>query len=693
MILRKIEIENFRQFYGKGAIQFAQPGKKNTTVILGQNGAGKTTLLNAFLWCFYDRLDVENKSEVLCHRAVQMASMGEDIPLCVTVIFMDNQTSYTVTRRAIYQKLDGGSIEEVKAPEFRIDVRDENGDTHKADEPKTLIRQILPERLTGFFFFRGEEMETLAMQSSGPNLAKGVSEFLNFTLLDQAIKDLKKVGKDFEADLRKVAVGDMKRLEDEIKDSVEELESLESRQDTQHANLSALLKDREAIEKELAEADEIRPLLDKKNELRQRKVDLQQNEEDNRRDLAKVISRNGFLAQGSEVFDAFSALASAAVKAGELPAKIKPRFVDDLIEAGKCVCGIELNSTSKQTLIDWRGKAGLAALEESINLVDKSVSVLTGRKADFEKDLVEERTTWAKTQEEINRVTVEISKIDSDLQGKDFGLDNIQALQTKLRTLVDDLIQRNAETQQTKDAVASLTEKLEKLRDDRTRLAKDQKEAQVINRRFSATENVVNTLKKLKENWLSIVQGYLDGQLKENWKKVAQLDRLVEFTEEFQLSIKERGPDGTWTTSAPSSANLRALALCFVSALIKLAAEIGKTENGQEVKRQQPFQGGDYPIVMDAPFATMDSHFKRTVPLGLRTVVPQMVVIINHDQWDGEVSEVLQTSTGNAYVLELHTPGGEETDISVPFGGQNLDYVVGEQDVDTDWSVINEVSL
>jgi hypothetical protein len=42
----------------------------------------------------------------------------------------------------------------------------------------------------------------------------------------------------------------------------------------------------------------------------------------------------------------------------------------------------------------------------------------------------------------------------------------------------------------------------------------------------------------------------------------------------FQLRIQERGSDGAWTTSAPSSANLRALALCFVSALIKLAVEI-----------------------------------------------------------------------------------------------------------------------
>src|SRR5690606_856217 len=119
---------------------------------------------------------------------------------------------------------------------------------------------------------------------------------------------------------------------------------------------------------------------------------------------------------------------------------------------------------------------------------------------------------------------------------------------------------------------------------------------------------------------------------------------------EFQLRIQERGPDGSWTTSAPSSANLRALALCFVSALIKLAAQI--RDEDADAKRGQLFQGGDYPLVMDAPFATMDKYFKRTVPAGLRGVVPQLAMFINYDQWSGEVEEVLRTSVGSAYILE-----------------------------------------
>lgn len=693
MILRQIELVNFRQLFGSNTIRFAPLGKRNVTVILGQNGAGKTTLLNAFLWCFYERLDVENQEEVLCHRAVHTAMIGDSIPLSVTVVFTDGQASYTVTRKGVYQKLDGGAIEEIRAVEFRIDITDSDGNTTKAQDPKQLIQQILPEKLSRFFFFRGEEMETLALQSSGKKLSDGVSEFLNFTLLDQAIRHLKQVGGDFEAELNKIATGDMKRIEEEISALNEDSDSLSAVLDTQQANVAELLKSRDAIERQLSEADEVRPYLERKSELIQRKKDLRHQENQNRVELAKVISRNGFLVGSSWILDTFSKLAAAAVKAGELPAKIKPRFVDDLLNTGVCVCGNSLDTNAREHLMQWRGKVGLAALEESINLADKAISVLGSRRNDFDNDLLAARTAWSKTKQQIAQVTGEISAVDSDLEGKDFGLDYVQSLQNKLRSINDEITKQSVSKQRAEDALQKVSGKLEELRNHRKRLAKDQTEAQVIERRFSATQSVVKTLATLRSSWLMIVQEYLNGQLGANWKRVAQLERLVEFTEAFQLSIKERGPDGTWVTSAPSSANLRALALCFVSALIKLASEIGKEESMSEVRRQQPFQGGDYPIVMDAPFATMDAHFKRTIPLGLREVVPQMVLMTNYDQWEGEVETVLQPVVGSAYVLELHTPGDESTDVSIEFGGDTLDYVVGETDVETDWSVIKEVNL
>ena len=53
---------------------------------------------------------------------------------------------------------------------------------------------------------------------------------------------------------------------------------------------------------------------------------------------------------------------------------------------------------------------------------------------------------------------------------------------------------------------------------------------------------------------------------------------------------------------------------------------------------------------------------------------------------------MLRGSVGRAYVLELHLPGNEDDSTSLTFDGQNLDYVVAEQNETMDWTVIREVT-
>ena len=53
MILKKMILYNFRQFYEEHTLFFGIKGSKKVTIIQGQNGSGKTALLNAFWWCLY----------------------------------------------------------------------------------------------------------------------------------------------------------------------------------------------------------------------------------------------------------------------------------------------------------------------------------------------------------------------------------------------------------------------------------------------------------------------------------------------------------------------------------------------------------------------------------------------------------------------------------------------------------------
>src|SRR5690606_14163022 len=53
VLLRRIKLKNFRQYYDVVSIEFACDPEKNVTIIHAENGVGKTALLNAIKWCFY----------------------------------------------------------------------------------------------------------------------------------------------------------------------------------------------------------------------------------------------------------------------------------------------------------------------------------------------------------------------------------------------------------------------------------------------------------------------------------------------------------------------------------------------------------------------------------------------------------------------------------------------------------------
>jgi DNA sulfur modification protein DndD len=53
MKFNKIEINNFRQYYGNVAIDLTTDAQKNIVVIGGKNGYGKTNLLLSIVWCLY----------------------------------------------------------------------------------------------------------------------------------------------------------------------------------------------------------------------------------------------------------------------------------------------------------------------------------------------------------------------------------------------------------------------------------------------------------------------------------------------------------------------------------------------------------------------------------------------------------------------------------------------------------------
>ena len=70
MLIKTLKMENFRQFRGKTKVDFSLDPEKNVTIILGDNTFGKTTLLQAFNWCFYGKVNFDQRPDFLLNYEV-----------------------------------------------------------------------------------------------------------------------------------------------------------------------------------------------------------------------------------------------------------------------------------------------------------------------------------------------------------------------------------------------------------------------------------------------------------------------------------------------------------------------------------------------------------------------------------------------------------------------------------------------
>lgn len=59
MIIKSIELNNYRLYKGVNKISFTSENDKNLFLISGENGFGKSTFLHSLLWCMYGRLMVD----------------------------------------------------------------------------------------------------------------------------------------------------------------------------------------------------------------------------------------------------------------------------------------------------------------------------------------------------------------------------------------------------------------------------------------------------------------------------------------------------------------------------------------------------------------------------------------------------------------------------------------------------------
>lgn len=257
MIIREIELNNFRIYKGVNKIKLSPEGDKNLIIVSGNNGFGKTTFLMSLVWCLYGR-QMEKVDDLYRKEIVEKGGYSKYIGnslnfeakeeghtrFSVSVTFTDVEIpDTTCTDITITRSYDSATNYDDELEIF-IDGKKNDLFTGTKEEiikeEEIFIRDyILPIEIAKFFFFDAEKIVSFAQINTPEQrqeLSRAYSQVLGIQKYDDLKLELERIQDDYRREAAKPKekqefnelIAAINNKEEEISTLSEEIANLEN---------------------------------------------------------------------------------------------------------------------------------------------------------------------------------------------------------------------------------------------------------------------------------------------------------------------------------------------------------------------------------------------------------------------------------------------------------------------------------
>lgn len=213
MIIKSIELNNFRIYKGVNKINLMPDGERNIIIISGNNGFGKTTFLMSLVWCLYgksmEKVDDLYKKEIdekggygkyIGNSLNVQAAQNGETKFSVSVTFNDVEIpDITCTEITIIRSYDSATDINDELKIF-IDGKESELFKDKQEEEMFIRDYILPIEIAKFFFFDAEKIVSFAQINTPEQraeLSKAYSQVLGIQKYDELRQELEKIQDDY----------------------------------------------------------------------------------------------------------------------------------------------------------------------------------------------------------------------------------------------------------------------------------------------------------------------------------------------------------------------------------------------------------------------------------------------------------------------------------------------------------------
>lgn len=658
MILDKIVMENFRQFKGKQSLDLSDLSERNVTIVHAENGAGKTTILKAVLWGLYGHGglsdDFEQPSKIIHEGSAHGCKTPESLVASVTLHFRHGASErYVLTRSLTLAQQNKDSTK----TDLLLEVI-KGGQTFTENKPQQKIYELIPMGISAFLFFNGERIESLAEERNSAKVTEAIHQMLGLKLLDRTIEDLEhqSVRGKLRQDLQEHTSDEKRGLLEELA----QLEALSAQRDVQldekQKNLEGINAQLAAIDKKLVDNQEAFELQTRRGLLTKECDDLQSRCDDLTRRLAKTVGEDGYAVLLGDRVTKGKSLVATLRNAGRIPARVVNTFVQELLDAGVCICkrALPAGSSERAAVERQMTLAGDQSFNNAVSDLEHAIGLLTGSSGQVLEQIKALSRERGELVQGIRDREEEIEEIHQQLGVKDDEI--VQQLEDSRKKLLLSRDEQLAAIGHVGGLRTAATTQIDELHKRISAIEDKEDAAALAQRRLDVLEESVKVLKEILAVETEDLRPLLNNEISTLFRRIMAKDYRAEITNNYTLRVmKPLGPDaagnqGQETEAALSRGERTVAALTFIASLVALAERRAKIPT-----IMKDISGAVYPLVIDSPFSVL-SVFRDGVARHVPALAPQVLLLVSPETYRGPVEEALAATkrVGKRYVLVHH---------------------------------------
>ena len=637
MIIKSINLENFRQYKGKNYIEFSTDPQKNVSVVLGVNTSGKTTIVQAFTWCLYESTTFKKKDMLLNSEIAQDLTPNSNVSVRVEIVLVHEEKEYSILRSQRFSRLSNGHISGDRA-KLSVSCKEHNGNTYYINDSvvQSTINNILPEGLSDYFFFDGERIQEI---NTKKDVVAAVRGLMGLDIINAAVDHLN-------PDRSGSVINSLQRSLVNESDSKsmalrKELTDAENRREELNDNLTNTISEIEFAKAEKKRlGDKLQETADARNLQRERvrtsdyidgiKHSLKTAQET----MLQDFNRDYFAYFAKPIMKkALEVISNSSKQIVGIP-KMHSDSIDHILKRGYCICGCDLTKNQGAVEHIQYESSLLPPHHIGTDIADFNNTcqfLMRTNASDLSEIIVDDFENIRRLEKNLDSYESDLKEISSKI--KITGTVDSAAIENDYQRNEESLIRLNRRQGSLEQELRTISNTIDSLNRSIDSMAVQCSKNELIRREIAYAKEVYEWFKTTYDKQEKAVKEELLHSVNKIFDEMYHGTRNVNLDDKYRIILT--ASIGANKIDTEESRGLEAVKnFAFISGLVDLArkkarkVDVKSDETEEELYSTEP-----YPIIMDAPFSDLDEVHIKNISTIVPTIAEQVILIVMEKDW------------------------------------------------------------